>query len=358
MSTVPCMEQPATAGTGAAIAYAIGRVVDPIQGMHEVIAGPVISLAGPRIESVHRSVTKTVYGSVRLAGSAVGAGTEAMLRRRGHPGTALRSGIEALWGDELHRHNVYPGPSISIDQDRASEATENLVILVHGLGEHGSRWEQDLLDELHAADQTPIVVRYNTGRSVRASGHDLADVIEQLLRDWPVAVGQVSLVGYSMGGLVARSAIAVAKASGAAWAQHPLKLVTIGTPHRGSPIAKGATLAARGLHIAPQTRSLASFLHGRSAGIRDLDQGGLTEGTALDDVDVLVIAGVITASSRNPIGALLGDSIVRPRSALGRSRKGSLATNAERMVGGVNHFSLTDAPEVRDEILAWLDTTN
>ncbi len=341
-------------GTGDAISYAIGRVIDPVQGMHEAIAGSVVAHAGPRFERLHQSVTQTVYCSVRLAGSALGAGTEAVFRRRGHSGSGVRAVIEALWGDELHRQGVYPGPAVAIDEGCAAEKTANIVVLVHGLGEGGKRWRPEFLGLLRTAGQSPIVVRYNTGRAVRESGHDLAEVIEEAIRDWPVPVEQIALVGYSLGGLVARSAIEEAKANERAWAKHPLKLITIGTPHRGSPIAKGAALAAAGLSAAPQTLALARFLGGRSAGLRDLDHGVPSEDGALDGVPVLVIAGVITTSVGNPVGVLFGDAIVRQPSALGRRRRRSLPTNAERVVGGRNHFSLTEAPEVRDEILAWL----
>ena len=111
-----------------------------------------------------------------------------------------------------------------------------------------------------------------------------------------------------------------------------------------------------GLHVAPQTRPLAKFLRGRSAGLHDLDHGHRSENDALDDVDLLAIAGILTDSASSLLGALVGDTIVRPTSALGRGRGRALSTNAERIVGGRVHFSLMDAVEVRAEILAWLDT--
>ena len=149
----------------------------------------------------------------------------------------MRSAIEAVWGDELHRQRVYPGPAVAIEAGCSAEAIPNIVILLHGLGEGANRWEQEFLDLLQAAGQSRVVVRYNTGRAVAESGHDLAEEINEVVRGWPVAIEQIALVGYSMGGLVARTAIEHAKANDHTWTRFPLKLVTVGTPHRGSPVA-------------------------------------------------------------------------------------------------------------------------
>ena len=64
----------------------------------------------------------------------------------------------------------------------------------------------------------------------------LADLIEQLVGVWPVPVRSLSVVGHSMGGLVARSACHSGAANGAAWVSSLTSVVTLGSPHVGAPL--------------------------------------------------------------------------------------------------------------------------
>ncbi len=40
------------------------RIVDPVQGMHEAIAGSIAAYASPLTARLHHSTTQAVYGSV------------------------------------------------------------------------------------------------------------------------------------------------------------------------------------------------------------------------------------------------------------------------------------------------------
>ena len=84
--------------------------------------------------------------------------------------------------------------------------TPHVVVFLHGLGETEHAWGSpnygDLLD-----DVTPVFIRFNTGRHISENGAALAALLDALVRDWPVEVERITLIGHSMGGLVARSAV-------------------------------------------------------------------------------------------------------------------------------------------------------
>ena len=54
---------------------------------------------------------------------------------------------------------------------------------------------------------TPVYLHYNSGLHVSINGHALAAQLERLLDAWPVPVERLVLLGHSMGGLLARSAL-------------------------------------------------------------------------------------------------------------------------------------------------------
>lgn len=78
----------------------------------------------------------------------------------------------------------------------------------------------------------------------------------------------IVLVGHSMGGLVGRGYVA------AYGSDHVRALVTLGTPHLGSPFANEGTVAGAIGHCVDPILGLASRLLPRTAGIRDLDPAG------------------------------------------------------------------------------------
>src|SRR5207237_64955 len=124
---------------------------------------------------------------------------------------------------------------------------------------------------------TPVDVRYNTGLHVSENGSRLDLLLEQLITAWPVELRELSLIGHSMGGLVARSAYTAATAAkpGRRWPALTTRVVTLGTPHTGAPLEKAARLASWALQKVPEAEPLADILDTRSSGIRDLRHGYL-----------------------------------------------------------------------------------
>ena len=87
-------------------------------------------------------------------------------------------------------------------------------------------------------------------------------------------------IGPSMGGLVARSAVAHAAdadTSDPAWIELVRDTVTLGSPHLGAPLEQGTNLLVHLLRRIGERRWLADQLAARSVGIKDLRFGNVVD---------------------------------------------------------------------------------
>jgi pimeloyl-ACP methyl ester carboxylesterase len=168
-------------------------------------------------------------------------------------------------------------------------------------------------------------------------------------------VQDVVLIGHSMGGLVARSALHQAgggTADAHGWTEFVRDTITLGTPHLGAPLAQAVHHAATGLGVFPETRPFARFLDRRSAGIRDLRHGFL-----LDKVPLLegpahcFVSATVTRTATHPVGRLVGDTLVLSTSASGR---GHLTFHHGLELGGTHHLALLNHPAVHEKLVTWL----
>jgi pimeloyl-ACP methyl ester carboxylesterase len=397
-------------GLGDLIDLATQRLTAPVEGIHDAIADRWFGVAGRRVapaRNAYRALTAPVFNSVRLTGStlgtAVGLGAIAFAGRkelrplwRSPRGSEIQAFFNALWGDELERRNSSMsiefglrdagGEPVGLDVDSLalafSEPSSRLVVLVHGLGETERCWQPQtseegsapgLADLLISDSFTPLLVRYNTGRHVSDNGVALAALLSEITDTWPVPVEEIALVGHSMGGLVARSAVHAGQDAGQDWVSAAQHVVALGSPHLGSPVEKGANIAAWGLGLVPESRPLGEFINNRSVGIKDLRYGAVSEedwlgfdpDELLNDfvvdlpppqgVDQHFIAGVITPGPKHPIGALVGDLIVRVGSGTGRGRRRRVDANDVHVVGGKRHPDLLHDAAVHGQVRAWLE---
>ena len=385
-------------GLGDLVALATERITDPIEGTHNAIADRWLGSTGrdtARGTFIHRAITRKLYGSVRLGGSVAGAsldiGASIVGRQRqlrplwnSSVGGGVRAAANALWGDEFERRSSpmhtelglrdINGAHIGIDADNLATAftspTQTLAVLIHGLGKTEHCWcdrEGDtgavvgLASTLEADGFTPLLVRYNSGRRVADNGNALASLLENVTSSWSTPISNIVLIGHSMGGLVAQTALQAGHCAAHDWVESVRHLVTIGTPHSGSPLEKGAHLASQILRTISVSRPIGEFIDERSAGIKDMRYG-----TVLCDTnhvaDVLLgirtqhhqIAGVVTSNSPDIVGFLVGDLVVRVNSATGGGSSGYVEASNKRVFRGLNHLALLHDPTVHRQISEWI----
>jgi pimeloyl-ACP methyl ester carboxylesterase len=232
-------------------------------------------------------------------------------------------------------------------------------------------------------DVTVLSLRYNTGRHISTNGRQLAHLLNQLVRAWPVRVREINLVGHSMGGLVIRSACHYAGTIrplgrrlplGRRWTSTVRRVVLIGVPNTGAGLEVFVNSASAALWAipGPATRLIGRGLDRRSAGIKDLRFGAILDDDWLEAdpgsrhrthphrqlrlrrARYLVIAGTVTSDPEHPIARRIGDALVTESSANGLAGDGELFPGATtRLFPKVTHNALAHHPDVYEAIAGW-----
>jgi hypothetical protein len=255
------------------------------------------------------------------------------------------------------------------------DPTDRIVLLVHGLAETTAAWGWWSTDDegaavptyaerLCAVGWTPLEVGYNTGLPVARSGEELSALVAALVAAWPGPVAEIALVGHSMGGLVVGAACVAGttgttgttgRTDASRWTDLVSHVVTLGTPHAGSWLARGAHALSGTAARRPETRGLASFLDLRSPGIRDLTRGWRAEPELLPTLLPHARHAFVTAGLGRPWDRLVGDGLVHARSADAPGRASADAPNVVvRHHPGVGHLRLVHHPAVADDLVEWL----
>jgi len=385
-----------------------------IHEVHQSIADRAFRAVGPvgrPVQAVHDTIAGLSYGSVRVALGlgALAVGGVAALRANGRDLDTARAGrvaqaiLNGAHGDLVAREAPALAPAMSIRvsgravppdtaalQQAFPDATGRLAVFLHGLTETEDSWGYGA--EKHHGDATvtygsqlqrdlgltPVYLRYNTGLHISENGRSLDALLTALVDAWPLPVQDVVLIGHSMGGLVARSALHQAGSGtteARGWTHLVRDTVTLGSPHLGAPLERGVHRLTAQLTRLPETRPLARLLTLRSVGIKDLRRGTLVEadwtGRDLDAVTpgehthVPLHDGarhfvVLATLSRNPAGRvadLFGDLLVTPRSATGDTgddERLAFPPDQVHRIGGLHHFDLLDHPLVYARIRDWL----
>jgi pimeloyl-ACP methyl ester carboxylesterase len=390
----------------------LARATGGIGQIQQAVSGRVFRAVGPGaalVRPVHETVTRGVYAGLGMGTRALGLAAEAAigvraarLRSTGQPaatalsatrpGAAVIAAITGLTGDALEEEGsplAQPmavrvgGEPVALGSgalaDAFPEAGPRLVVFLHGLMETEFSWGSHetygaLLEREFGC--TPVYVRYNSGLHISQNGRCRSELLEYLVKAWPVEVERIALVGHSMGGLVARSACHIAARDEAAWVRSVRHVVSLGSPHFGAPLEEMVHVTSAALGALPETRPFADFLRRRSSGIRDLRRGSLVDedwrdrdpealrAAACQEVPLLegathcFVAATVTRSPRHPVGRVIGDLLVLEPSASGRSRTRRLGFKAEHgsHLGGATHFALLKHPVVYEKLRGWLST--
>lgn len=385
-------------GASRLLVDAVTGVTGIVESMHRNISG-LAPIVGASREGGTRGITGLVYGSVRGVSRVVGFGLDAalsrlapLLRRRGVSARreALVAALNGVLGDHLAASQNPLAIAMRLRKDGRPLTLERqalaqdfprprakLVVLVHGLCMNDLQWRRDGHD--HGASLardlrcTTLYLHYNSGLHVAANGREFAQLLEQLVREWPVPVRELAVVGFSMGGLVSRSACHYAALAGHAWPRRLEKLVFVGTPHHGAPLERIGSWVDVLLEISPYSAPFARLGKIRSAGVRDLRYGNVVdedrEGSAQshaarkrvplpEGVQCFAIAATRQAQRRGTDARLSGDGLVPVRSALGQHRNAALAlaipASRRSTVHGLDHLGLLGSREVYERIRRWL----
>lgn len=378
-------------------------VTDVVEDMHRTIASGPRILGRPLAAPV-RAILGLIYAPIRGITDLVGGGIDLALSElgpwlgEGAPGAERDSVVAALngvLGDYLEetgnplamRMELRADGKVLLDADGLAKdlqsalpnANGKLLVLLHGSSMNDRQWNR--LGHDHGAALardlgfTPVYLRYNSGLHISTNGRAFAKLLEELVKAWPVPLEEVTLLGHSMGGLVARSACHIAEEDGLAWRGKLRRLVCLGSPHHGSPLERGGNWIDVLLDISAYSAPLARLGQIRSAGVTDLRFGNVrdedwqgSERFAMrpdarrdlplpEGVACYAIAGTTTNAMAEK---LLGDGLVPVDSALGRHGRAGLTLGFPEenqwIAAGTAHLDLLNRPEVYEKLRAWLAT--
>ncbi len=372
------------------------NVTSLVETMHHTIGGGPALLGRP-LEAVTRLLTAPTYGAIRGVTSIVGIGLERvvseieplLVSQPGFERGTFLAALNGVLGDYLENTSnplaiemrlCHDGKPLEITRDALKARFPQggrLLILLHGSSLDEGSWlrkghdhGQALASDLHLI---PIYLRYNSGLHISQNAQAFALLLEQLLDAWPQDVDDITFLGHSMGGLVARSACLVAEAEGLRWRARLRALITLGTPHHGAPLERIGNWVDHLLGISRYSAPLAQLGKIRSAGVTDLRYGNVLD-THWKDRDrfarggdprdtVRLPAGVscfAIAASRNSeqTTTLAGDGIVPVESALGRHKNSlfdlAFETDHQWVAMGTTHLGLLSSKAVYAQIVSWL----
>lgn len=404
--TQPLLQAADLRGAARLTTDAVAGLASLVEAMHARITSlprlPGRGAAPP--DERTRGVTGLVYGTVRGVTRVAGSSAEALLgwlapvlaapdpHQPAHPEReAILAALNGVLGDHLATTDNplaiamqfrRAGRPLPLDRhgirSRLDGATPKLLVLLHGLCMNDLQWHRAGHDHGEALARdlgyTPVYLHYNTGLSVSTNGRILGHLMEGLYSVWPMPIERLVMVGHSMGGLVARSAIhhgAQMQRGGLRWPGRVDDLVCLGTPHQGAPLERAGHGLDLLLGAAPYAAPLARLGKVRSAGIKDLRHGNILKGPVGDDgaepselvalpssTRCFAIAASLGPASGSLKAGLLGDGLVPVASALGRHDVRGLslgfAPECQAVVHDTGHLDLLSSAEVYALLRQWL----
>jgi hypothetical protein len=376
-------------------------LVDLVEAMHERIARvPGISLTklDGRTGGIAGVVYKTIRGVTKVTGGGVDALLALLAASLGEGQTsAERDSIVAVLngvlGDYLAASSnplATPmafrrdGRPLALDTSALAaafpEGGTRLLVLLHGLCTNDRQWLRDGHDHGAALARdpgfTPVYLHYNSGLHISINGRRLADLLELLLSRWPHPVERLALLGHSMGGLLARSALHYGMRADHRWPEKATDVVFLGTPHHGAPLERAGHWIDIVLGATRYAAPFARLGKVRSAGITDLRHGNLLDedwvgrdrfARGVDrrqhlslppTVRSYAVAGSTGLRNGDLKGLILGDGLVPLDSALGRhsdpNRTLNFPEDRQWVAYGVNHLELLSSAPVYAHMRQWL----
>ncbi|MGU5770731.1 esterase/lipase family protein [Aeromonas allosaccharophila] len=384
------------------LTLALPAAVEITEAVHQAVLSGM-GIKG-RDEGKTSGITGLVYKGVHGAANTLGSGINGLLTRlpptpplHHIPETPKRAALIAtlngVMGDALvESHNAlatpmtlrYQGEPLDWQAMPTDLPREGRVLLmVHGLCMNDLQWQTLYQGEpvnhgeqlANALGYQPFYVRYNSGLPIAQNGQALALLLEQLLTHWPGDLKEITILGYSMGGLVARSACHHASVAGLTWPAHLANLIFLGTPHHGAPLEHAGHWLEQLLPASAYTEPFVRLTRLRSTGIKDLRHGKVIETIAPPDpavpmrdprealplpcgVNCYAIAATTAAKRSLLADRLIGDGLVPLRSALGQHSEArhqlAFLPAHTLIVYRTSHMALLASPQVGQQLLRWL----
>ena len=330
-----------------------GELSDTISHVHrEVHSSTPLGLL-PAGTSIAQPIYALVKHSFLLPAKLVGAAGRLVPQREASTMTLhVQAAINGVFGDTLARQNNPLAFSMSIHGDRPV-ADQPLALFVHGLCLHEQRWDSPahraFVDTLRKDGFRVSWLRYNSGLPIADNARLLADLLDT------TGASRIVLIGHSMGGLIALSALHQASEAGHRWPGQISHLAAIGSPHHGAEAERLGNYANRILTLNRWSAPLTRLGNLRSAAIHDLRFGNLLHSDrertgdifhthdprepipVPDHVAHLFIAGTRTVDKTEK--KLRSDLLVTPASALAEGYPGSHTVTRE-LLHGVDHMQL------------------
>lgn len=373
-----------------------------VEEMHRTIAGgPDVlgrPLAGPAAK-----LLAPIYSGIRAVTTLVGHGIDGALGQLsallGERATiaeheALLAVLNGVLGDYLQQTGNplattmrlrHAGQPLVLEPHALAgvfpEASPKLLVLVHGSCMNDLQWTRRGHDHGAALARelgyAPVYLHYNSGLHVSTNGEAFAALLEQLVRAWPCPVGELVILGHSMGGLVSRSACHYGELAGHAWRRKLARLVCLGTPHHGAPLERGGSWIDVLLEVSRYSAPLARLGRIRSAGVTDLRFGSVRnedwEGRDRfahgdDDREPLALPtdvachAIAAVQAPDASAGAQTDGLVPVDSALGRSKTPTrdlgFPESAQWIAYGTAHLDLLDSPQVFERLVEWLGSAD
>lgn len=363
-----------------------------VEDMHQTIAsGPPV--LGSPLKPVVKLYTKPIYGGIRGVAGLVGIGVERALKQIepafddvSHPDVVemVRAAINGVVGDHLAltENPLAIEMELRFNNETLDFGTvpkeKPLLIYIHGsamsdiqLKRNGHHHGHKLAEDFGLSC---ITVRYNSGLHISENGEQLAAKLHELAEHVPDV--PIIILGFSMGGLVARSAVNLAERQSLSWRSRLHGMVFLGTPHHGAPLERMGNIFQKLLESTGYSAPIARLARIRSAGVTDLRFGSIlrehwsgadrfdhvpdarTPVPLPTDVLCFAVAGSLSKSLDEDPESLSGDGLVPVSSALGEHENPALnlglQEHEKKVILNCGHLDLLDHPQVSQELHALL----
>ena len=368
---------------------AVSGTTDVVEAVHASILAWPRRLVGLAPKASTGGIPGVVYGGIRGIARWSGAGVDKVLQRI--PSTRKRDGeprpdreaLVAVLNGVIGDHLVASGNPLALEAslrqsgraldlegaalaEAYPDPRPRLLVMVHGLCMNDLQWRQHghhhgerLAEELGGS---LVHLHYNSGLPIADNGRQFSLLLQELVASWPVEVERIAIIGHSMGGLVARAAIASAQADESAWLARLDTLATLGTPHHGAPLERAGNLLQTVLGSNSHSAPFMALGGLRSAGIQDLRHGIRHARHPPLPAHVRICAVAATTQQPRPgrstVRGLRGDGLVPVASALGTHADPrfdlGIPEAQQLLVHGTGHLGLLGSSRVHAQLRDWL----